>query len=116
MDKYSLNLTEIGKRIKELRLSLNVSQEKLGEAIGVTDNHISKIESGNTSVSLNVFIKLCKYFNVSMDYLLFGAVDKTKTKNDVIIQTLLNSFEEIDKEFIINMLKELNNHENRKRQ
>ena len=70
MDKHSLNLSEIGKRIKELRLSLSVSQEKLGEAIGVTDNHVSKIESGNTSVSLNVFIKLCKYCFLLLDSIL----------------------------------------------
>jgi len=36
----------LGKRIKELRKSRGLTQEKLSELIGLEPNHISKIEAG----------------------------------------------------------------------
>lgn len=36
----------LGKRIKELRKSNDLTQEKLSELIGLEPNHISKIEAG----------------------------------------------------------------------
>lgn len=36
----------LGKRIKELRKSKNLTQEKLSELVGFEPNHITKIEAG----------------------------------------------------------------------
>lgn len=36
----------LGKRIKELRKSSGLTQEKLSELVGLEPNHISKIEAG----------------------------------------------------------------------
>ena len=37
---------KFGKRIKELRKSKNLTQEKLSELVGFEPNHITKIEAG----------------------------------------------------------------------
>lgn len=62
----------IGERIKYLREKNKESQEKLGEAIGLSQNSISKLEKGETQLTLENQCSLVKHFNVSHDYLISG--------------------------------------------
>lgn len=69
------NATEpktVGERIKYLREKNKESQEKLGEAIGLSQNSISKLEKGETQLTLENQCSLVKHFNVSHDYLISG--------------------------------------------
>ncbi len=107
MKNRFINLSEIGKRIRDLRISKGLTQQELSEILSVTDNHICKIETGNTSVSLNVLINLCNCFDSSIDYLIFGTLKENQTINDVIISSILSTLDETDKDYIITMLKGL---------
>lgn len=60
-------------RIKELREQKNVSQVCLATHVGCSQNTISKIELGTTSPKGELLLELSKYFNVSIDYLLFNS-------------------------------------------
>ena len=62
----------VGERIKDLREKKQESQEKLGEAIGLSQNSISKLEKGETQLTLENQYSLAKHFNVSHDYLITG--------------------------------------------
>lgn len=62
----------VGERIKYLREKNGESQEKLGEAIGLSQNSISKLEKGETQLTLENQRSLVKHFNVSHDYLISG--------------------------------------------
>lgn len=62
----------VGERIKYLREKKGESQEKLGEAIGLSQNSISKLEKGETQLTLENQCSLVKHFNVSHDYLISG--------------------------------------------
>ena len=74
-----------GRRIKELRESVNLSQEELGNALGdkygekyrCTQNAISKYEKEQREPRTDLLIKIAKYFGVSMDYIL--GIDDKKT-------------------------------------
>ncbi|MDE6356182.1 MAG: helix-turn-helix domain-containing protein [Clostridia bacterium] len=57
-------------RLKELRVSKGVSQKELGKLIGATYSAISYWETGVNEPKLSYIIALCKYFEVSADYLL----------------------------------------------
>ncbi len=61
-------------KLKLLRKSKGVSQKVVAKAIGVTLSAYSNYEQGLREPSNEVLIRLCKYFNVSADYLL-GLVD-----------------------------------------
>lgn len=61
------NYTEIGERIREIRLRLGWSQEQLAEQCGLSKTHMSHIETGNTKGSLPVFLKICNVLQVSLD-------------------------------------------------
>jgi len=65
----------ISKRMAELRASLNISQAKLGKAIGVSQAAINRYEHDESSVPDSVLIKYADFFDVSADYLL-GRTDK----------------------------------------
>ena len=57
-------------RLKELRMSKNLSQKDLGKIIGTTYSAISYWENGINEPKISYVIALCKYFGVTADYLL----------------------------------------------
>lgn len=83
-------------RLKFLRKQHKITQEQLAKIINVERSSIGKYESSNTIPSIETLIKISKYFNISIDYLLENNVNDTKTlvKNDLSEQekTLLETF------------------------
>ena len=59
-----------GDRLRELRKNCKMTQETLGEKLGVSKNAISYWESGDTQPSIEIIVKLADIFKVSTDYLL----------------------------------------------
>ena len=57
-------------RIKELRLEKKLNQTNLAKICSVEQSCVSKWERGITLPSIDTIIVLCKYFNVSSDYLI----------------------------------------------
>lgn len=66
MDYYA-----IGQRIRKIRKAHNLSQEELAEKIGISTTHMSHIETGNTKLSLPVFVDLAAALEVRTDELLY---------------------------------------------
>lgn len=62
-------------RIKELRLNVGLSQEKLGQMVGVSKQAIYNYETGRARPSLKTSQRMAKLFSVDVNYLL-GIVDK----------------------------------------
>ncbi|NFE73345.1 helix-turn-helix domain-containing protein [Clostridium botulinum] len=62
----------MNERLKNLRESLNISQETLGEKINVTRSHISSIEKGKRSLTDRIIADICREFNVNEDWLRNG--------------------------------------------
>lgn len=63
---------QIGKRIKALRLQYNVYQTNLAKDIGVSQTHMSNIESGRAGLTIENLVKLAEIFNCSLDAIIFG--------------------------------------------
>ncbi|MHA2894773.1 helix-turn-helix domain-containing protein [Bacillus fungorum] len=73
----------IGERILELRKERKLTQEKIGENIGVSKQTISKYEKGTKIPSRENIEKLADFFNVPTDYL-FGKSDSSiKSSNNI---------------------------------
>lgn len=60
----------IGSRIKELRKEINISQQQLANAIGVSQKAIDFWEKGINEPKASYIISLVQFFKVSTDYLL----------------------------------------------
>lgn len=57
-------------KLKELRKEKGVTQKAVADAIGVTKNAYANYEQGIREPSNQVLVALCRYYNVSADYLL----------------------------------------------
>ena len=73
-----LNFKAIGKRIKIARIRANLTQETVAEKIEITPQHVSNIETGNSSVSLTTLVAIANLLGVSIDELLCDTVLKSK--------------------------------------
>lgn len=60
----------IKNRIRELRKSLNMSQEMLADKIGTTQQAVSKMENNAYDIPSDILIGISKQFNVTTDYIL----------------------------------------------
>lgn len=60
----------IGQRLQDLRIDSNLSQDELGKAIGVTGRMISGYERDENEPPDEIKVRLSKYFNVSVDFLI----------------------------------------------
>lgn len=58
--------------LKQLRSKIGVEQKDIAEYLGVTNSAYGHYEKGRREPSLDVLVKLSKYFNVSIDYLITG--------------------------------------------
>lgn len=56
--------------IKDLRLNRGLNQVELAKELFVTKQCVSNWENGNIIPSVEMLIKIAKYFSVSTDYLL----------------------------------------------
>ena len=65
MDYY-----KIGQRIRKVRKAQGLSQEQLAERVGISVTHMSHIETGNTKLSLAVFVRLARSLDIQTDDLL----------------------------------------------
>ncbi len=57
-------------RLKELRKSRKITQQRLAIELNLNQNSISRYESGEREADYQTLIALADYFNVSIDYLL----------------------------------------------
>ena len=59
-------------RLRKLRKTLDLTQQKFGERIGVKGNTIAQYEMGRNEPIDSVFSLICKEFNVSEEWLRTG--------------------------------------------
>ena len=62
----------MNKRIRELRKELGLTKERFGEHLGVGTSAISKIESGERGVTDQMFVSICREFDVNEEWLRTG--------------------------------------------
>ncbi len=85
-----IDYRDIGARIRTVRQSRKMTQERLAEAVGVGVTHISHIETGNTIPSLQVMVDIINTLECSADELLCIEIEKARPYYDSWITELLS--------------------------
>jgi transcriptional regulator with XRE-family HTH domain len=62
----------VATRVRAQRTALTLTQEELARELGVTHQHVSRIEGGHAVPSLGLLVRLSRRLGVSTDYLLTG--------------------------------------------
>lgn len=84
-----LNYEELGLRIRNRRKELNIKQSAMAEALGISNNHLSSIEHGKQKPSMDSFILICSYLDVTPDYLILGTIHSHNRPKNISDRLLL---------------------------
>ena len=60
----------MNEKLRALRIERGLSQKDVAESIGVTTSAYSNYEQGIREPSVQIIVALCKFFDVSSDYLI----------------------------------------------
>ena len=63
-------------RIKDLRADADLTQQKVAEALGITQRKYSYIETRTQPLTDEILIKLADFYRVSTDYILYLTDEK----------------------------------------
>lgn len=84
-----IKITNLGKRLKELRKEKKMSQRQLGMMFNISQESISSYEQNKSNPSFEILCKYADQFDVSLDYIF----ERTDSKINVR-KSDLNTFEE----------------------
>ena len=72
-------------RLKDIREDNELKQEEIAKVLGIQQTHYSRYERGKCMMGIDKYIKLAKFYNVSLDYLA-GIIDSPRTLNGIPFQ------------------------------
>ena len=75
---------DMGERIQSRRKELKITQGQLAEKVGISNNHMSSIETGKQAPSLDTFVSICESLNTRPDYLLLGSISSNNVPQTII--------------------------------
>jgi len=76
--EYELRMDLLGQMIRTTRKEKNLTQEKLGELIGVNKSQISKLENNANSATIETIIRVFKALKADINFNVI--LDNTKLK------------------------------------
>jgi len=91
----------LNQQIHDLRISRRISQVELAKHLGVSKQSVSNWENDNIQPSIEMLVKLAKFFSVSSDYLLGldtkDSLDVSGLPSNVVahIRQIIDDFKQI---------------------
>lgn len=70
-------MSDIGKKLKQIRIARNKTQLEVAENLGVSRTYYSQLESGARKLKAEHLVKLAEYFGVTLDYFNDAPPDKS---------------------------------------
>lgn len=80
----AINSKQVGRAIRRLREGQDLTQEELASRVGLTQNYICLIETGNRAPSAAVMAKLAESFELPLSFLMFLGEDFEAIKDNDI--------------------------------
>ena len=79
----SPELIELGERIRKRRQEMNLSQEALAEKAGISINTVSRVEGGQTAMSIEIFRKMIEILETDANGLLGKNMTESEEKSQI---------------------------------
>lgn len=67
-DEYELRMDVLGRMIKTARQHQSLTQEQLGQLVGIKKSQISKLESSANSATIDTILKVFKALNADIHF------------------------------------------------
>ncbi len=103
----SNKLKEVGLRIREARKEKHLSQNELSEMIQISPSHMSDIENGKTSISLDIFMRITEALQVSSDWLLRTNIPQVANLQSGELADILSDCSVQETQALIKMLRNM---------
>ena len=85
----STELIELGERIRKRRQEMKLTQESFAEKAGISVNTVSRIEGGQTAMSVEIFRKMIEILETDANILLGkeeGDTERQESVQEVLYQ------------------------------
>lgn len=73
-----VDFKKLGDRIRTARENMNLTQERLAEITGLSNNYISNIERNQSIPSVATLVKLCNALEITPDRVLLDSIYSSK--------------------------------------
>ena len=101
----------VGKIIRQKRRSLGLKQSELAEMIGISEKHLSKIETGKNYPALDNFFRMAEILKLTLKD--FGSEESEASNNSLNknkLKMIINIATEEQINLYLDMIEVLNNH------
>lgn len=95
-----INYSLIGKRIRETRTKMKLSQAVLAEMSGLSTRYISHIETARKKASLSSLVSIANAVGISVDEILYGNQTAYKTDYQLDIVLLIEDCTPSEKRYL----------------
>lgn len=96
-----MDLKNIGKNIQRARNNISLTQAELADKVGISVNHISRIETGVGTMSLDSLVAISNALETTPDHLLLGEYKITPDRAALIISEKFKSLTQDEIEYIM---------------
>lgn len=82
MRKGTFDKVSFGQRLRARRLELGLSERKVAESIGMTEESYKHLEYGNNGPSVEKLMRIGNALDISIDYLVYGSKETEGVSED----------------------------------
>lgn len=107
-----MNRKVLGKRLREERVRLGLTQEQTAEYIGVSTAYVGMVERGERAVTLERLIQFAECLHVTIDYLLQDSLPVSDTQKTEQLMALWSRATETEQSIILSIAKTVVGHNN----
>ena len=90
-----------GERIKKLRKTLDLTQQKFGERLGIKGNTVAQYELGRSNPVDSVFSLICREFNVNEEWLRNGKGEMFKPNPSDVLDQLAYKYKLFNFDYVM---------------
>lgn len=103
--KNNIDYVAIGKRVRNARTKLHMTQEELANKAEISSQYASAIETGTSKVALPTLIQIAAALNTTVDALLYDVTPSLVEQYDADAKEILCDCTKEEREFILNLMR-----------
>ena len=102
-----MDYEKLGKRIREERNKVKLTQAQLAEMVDISDTYMGAIERGERGVTLDTLVRIANRLGVTIDYLMSDSVSDSDSNIIEQIKQIMDGQPIERKQMAVNVLKSI---------
>lgn len=98
-----MNQKTVGQNVKKIRADLGLTQHQTAEKAGISYNHLSHVETGNTVMSIDCLLNLCSALSTTPNDILLGEYDLKGAAANTMLLEIMEDLTSDENRFLLEM-------------